>query len=376
MRRVTQDELGFYDGLATRINNLLGDPACALTQSSLAQRIGWHRVSLCNFLNRIDKSIAAHFIPKIAQTFRLTVDELMGTAAATGAAARCSWDPRADDAEALIEKLSEWRDRNLADVRLHGHLPPVLLPRRGMVANYVCSVFDDGFPDAAERWHDVIDAEAQLVAERGEGDVVHIMARSDLLRFSDLEFPFQRFSTEEVVYALEMLKKNWVRHRGFALVVVEDPALSPEAKLELASSNGIVAVGREVRVEYGNDFRVRWTEDAEAVSSTNDCLLRLKKAAGFGARERPTIRQVEEVIDELLRRVDGGRPAVRLPRKASSWEDLLRDVPPHGQIATGWHGPGGTSGPHTSCADPRNRRPPPALWELPRHQDPAGTAVA
>jgi hypothetical protein len=192
-----------------------------------------------------------------------------------------------------------------------------------MVANYVHSVFDGGHPEAAERWHDVIDAEAQLVAERGEGDVVHIMARSDLLRFADREFPFQRFSSDEIVYALEMLKKGWVRHRGFALVVVEDRALSPEAKLELASSNAIVAVGREARVEYGNDFRVRWTEDAEAVSATNDCLLRLKKAAGFGSRERPTIRQVEEVIDELLRRVDGGRPAVRLARNANTWGDRI-----------------------------------------------------
>jgi len=118
------------------------------------------------------------------------------------------------------------------------------------------------------------------------------------------------------------LKKNWVRHRGLALVVVEEPALSPEARLELASSNRVVAVGREVRVEYGNDFRVRWSDDAETAASTNDCLLRLKKAAGFGARERPTVRQVEEVIDGLLRRVDSGRPpAVRIRRNASSWED-------------------------------------------------------
>ena len=376
MRRVTQDELAFYDGLATRINNLLGDPACALTQSSLAQRIGWHRASLCNFLNRVDKTIAAHFIPKIARSFRLSADELIGVSAATGAAARCSWDPRADDAEDLIEKLCEWRERNLPEVRLHGHLPPVLLPRRGMVANYVCSVFDGGCPDAAERWHDVIDAEAQVVADRGEGDVVHIMARGDLLRFSDREYPFQRFSTDEVVYALEMLKKNWVRHRGLALVVVEDPALSAEARLELACSNSIVAVGREVRVEYGNDFRVRWTENAEAVSATNECLFRLKKAAGFGARERPTIRQVEEVIDDLLRRVEGGRTAVRLPRNTSSWEDLLRDVPPRGHIATGWHGTGGTSGSHPFCANPRNRRPPLALRKRRRHEDLAGTAVA
>jgi hypothetical protein len=207
----------------------------------------------------------------------------------------------------------------MANVRLHGHLPPMLLPRRGMVANYVCSVVDGGFPDAAERWHDVIHAEAQLITERGEGDVVHSIARSDLHRFADREYPFQRFSADEIIYALEMLKKNWVRHRGLALVAVEGPAMSPQARIKLASRNSIVAVGHEVRVEYGNDFRVRWTENAEAVSSTNDCLVRLKKAAGFGARERPTIREVEKVIDELLRRVDGGRPAVRSSLSTAQW---------------------------------------------------------
>ncbi|HMB95041.1 MAG TPA: helix-turn-helix transcriptional regulator, partial [Tepidisphaeraceae bacterium] len=148
MRRVNQQDLDFYDGVASRINRSLGDPACALTQSSLAGRIGWHRASLCNFLNRIDKTIAAHFIPRIAQTFRLSVEELM-TGALTAAAEKTSWDPRSDDSEILVEKLHEWRQRNLPGIQLHGHLPPVVLPRRGMVANYVDSVFDGGFPQAA-----------------------------------------------------------------------------------------------------------------------------------------------------------------------------------------------------------------------------------
>src|SRR2546421_11248979 len=113
MRRVTHLELEFYDGLAHRLNRLLGDPACALTQSSLASRIGWHRTSLCNFLNRIDKTIAAHFIPRIAQTFHVSIEELMGGAAATVSTQRTSWDPRTDDAESLGEMLQEWRGRNL-----------------------------------------------------------------------------------------------------------------------------------------------------------------------------------------------------------------------------------------------------------------------
>lgn len=320
MRRVSQDELEFYDGVAQRLNRLLGDPEYTLTQSGLASRIGWHRASLCNFLNRIDKTIPAHFIPRIAKTLRVSIEELMG-GALTPAPARTSWDPRADDAETLIEKLREWRERALPTLQLHGHLPPILLPRRGMVANYVHSIFDGGSPDAAERWHDVIDAEVQLVAENGEGDVVHLIARSDLLRLTDREYPFEHFATDEIVYALEMLKKNWVRRRGFALIVIEDPALTPDAKIELASSARIVAVGREVRVEYGNDFRVRWTEDAEAVSSTSEWLLRLKKSAGFGARERPTMRQVEELIDELLSRADRDHPPVRLVRDPSAWEN-------------------------------------------------------
>jgi hypothetical protein len=192
-----------------------------------------------------------------------------------------------------------------------------------MVANYVDSVFDGGFPDAAERWHDVIDAESQLIAEHGEGELVHIIARGDLLRFSDREYPFNRFTVDEIVYALDMLKKNWVRQRSFALIVVEDRMLGPEAKLELASNTSIGVVGRETRVEYGNDFRVRWNEDAEAVSSTNGCLLRLKRTAGFGRASGPTSRQVEEVIDELLLRVDGSRSSVRRLPNPATWKERI-----------------------------------------------------
>ena len=324
MRRVTPEELGFCDGLAHRINRSLSDPACALTQSSLASRIGWHRASLCNFLNRIDKTIAAHFIPSIAQVFRVSIEELMGgTAAATVAARRISWDPRTDDAEILVEMLREWRERNLPNIRLHGHVPPLLLPRRGMVARYVSSVFDGGFAKPAERWHDVIDAQARLVADQGEGDVINLIFYSDLLRLPGREYPFQGFSQDEVVYALESLKKNWVRQRGYILIALDDAALTPDARLELSSNTCVGVVGRETRVEYGNDFRVRWTEDAQAVSATNDLLLRLKKSAGFGARERPTTQQVEQVIDGLLRRVDATRPAIRMARDSIAWNEPL-----------------------------------------------------
>src|SRR4051794_5002218 len=95
-------------------------------------------------------------------------------AEATVSAERTSWAPRAEDAEILAEQLREWRDRNLPNIRLYGLLPPVLLPRRGRVADYVDSVFDGGFPAAAERWHDMIDAQSRLIAEQGEGDVTHL----------------------------------------------------------------------------------------------------------------------------------------------------------------------------------------------------------
>src|SRR2546430_17084650 len=118
MKRVTQDELEFYDGVAQRLKRLHGVPGYTLTQSGLASRIGWHRASLCNFLNRIDKTIPAHFIPRVAKTLRVSIEELMG-GALTPAPPRTSWDPRADDAETLIEKLPEWRGRTVPTVDCH-----------------------------------------------------------------------------------------------------------------------------------------------------------------------------------------------------------------------------------------------------------------
>jgi hypothetical protein len=328
MRRVTQHELGFYDGLADRINRSLGHPACVMTQSSLAGRIGWNRASLCNFLNRIDKTIAAHFIPQIAQAFRLSVEELMlggAPAAAAAATERTSWDPRTDDPEILIDKLHQWRQRNLPSIRLHGHLPPVVLPRHGMIASYVHSVFDGGCPQAAERWHEVIEAHKDMIADEGEGDTVNLIAYGDLLRLLNQEYPFERFSKDEIIFVLESMKKEWVRDRGLIFIVVDDDALTPEVKLELASSTCIGVVGRETRFEYGNDFRVRWSEtNFEAARVTHERLVRLKKAAGFGARERPSARQVERLIDRLLCRLDvAARPDVRFQPMSSHRKQRL-----------------------------------------------------
>jgi hypothetical protein len=310
MRRVTQDELDFYDGLADRINRSLSHPGRELTQTALASRIGWHRAGLCNFLNRTDKTIAAHLIPRIARTVGLSIDELIG-GAATGAAERTSWDPRADDAECFVEKLYEWRRRNLPNIRLHGHFPPLLLPRRGMIANYVNSVFDGCCARAAERWHDLIDAHRELIEREGEGDFVNLILFGDLLGLPGRQFPFERFSREEVIHTLETVKRDWVRHRGFVLIAVDDAALTPDERLQLSSSTSIGVVGHQTRVEYGSDFRVRWSEDPEVARRTNECLLRLKKSAGFGPRERPTTQEVERLIDGMLVRLDD-HPSVHI----------------------------------------------------------------
>ncbi len=152
---------------------------------------------------------------------------------------------------------------------------------------------------------------------------MHLIFHRDLLRLPNREYPFGAFTKQEVLHALESLKKEWVRHRGFALIAIDDAALTPEAKLELSSNACIGMVGRETQIKYGNDFRVRWSEDGQTVAATSECLLHLKKAAGFGARERPTTRQVEQQIDALLTRVGARRPPVRAVQELSAWDGRL-----------------------------------------------------
>ena len=77
MRRITDKDIEFYDRMAERIRYILGSPSCSMTQSALARQIGWNRPSLCNFINRKDKGIAAHFIPRIAQALGVPVEHLV-----------------------------------------------------------------------------------------------------------------------------------------------------------------------------------------------------------------------------------------------------------------------------------------------------------
>lgn len=77
MKRLTKDELVFYDQLAEQVRVLLCSRGRELTRATLARRIGWNPSSLCRFLNRANKSIALHFIAAIAPALRVPIDQLM-----------------------------------------------------------------------------------------------------------------------------------------------------------------------------------------------------------------------------------------------------------------------------------------------------------
>lgn len=303
MRRVTEEELAFYDRLAERISILLGHRQCPLTQSSLAERIGWNRASLCNFLNRIDKSVAAHFVPKIARTLQVPLEQLMnGNPAPTDL--RTSWDPRWDEPEMILDKLAEWKQRKLPWISLHRTLPAWILPTRAMLVNYVDSIFDGASPVAAERWHEMTELQQERMAAEGEGDCLHIMFLRDLTRIPERTPPYHGFSTEEIVCLLEHMKKEWVRRRNFHLIAAADSAWTADARLEMAGNECLTVVGREARIEQRHDFRIHWSEDPKAVALTRECLVRVKKSGGLGVRDGPSPQEVQRIIDDLLLQVD------------------------------------------------------------------------
>jgi hypothetical protein len=312
LRRVTKEELVFYDRLAERISNLLGSHACALTQSSLAKRIGWNRASLCNFVNRIDKSVAAHFIPRIAGALKVSVEHLMSGQSAP-VAERNRWDPRSDDVDLILDKMSELRGRNAHCISLMGIMPLETLPNHAMVANFVDSMLDGASPTAAERWHELIESLREFMKDEGTHNVDYVIPLKDLMKLPRRQPPYQGFSDEEVVHMLDNVKKEWVRQHGMRIIAVEDPALTPDVKLELASNISLTVVGRETQIRCRRDMRTDWDDDPEAVRFSRDCLIRLKRSAGFGVRERPTVQQVEQLIDQLLRSIQANpnRPEIQ-----------------------------------------------------------------
>lgn len=318
MRRITDNEIVFYDRVADRISRILGDRSCPHTQSSLAQRVGWNRASLCNFLNRADKTIAAHFIPRIAHTLHLTAGELIN-GDISAARQRNYWDPRSDEADVVVHELAELRKRKLPIVSLRRGLPEWVLPTRGMLVNYVDSIFNGGSPAAAGRWHEMIEAMQSVMSDGAETDDLHIIITDELLGPVNGAGVRESLSTEERVRVLDHLKHEWVRNRGFRFIAVKESMLTPDMKLEMAGNVSLTTFGRETRVDHRSDLRIYWDHHLPTVDFTRDCLLKLRRTAGLGTRQRPTAQEVERTIDGLLLRMDPGRsafaPAVSAARK-------------------------------------------------------------
>ncbi len=303
MRRITDEDAAFYDRVAERISNLLGSPACSLTQSSLAKRIGWNRPSLCNFINRIDKGIAAHFIPRIAGVLGVPMDYLID-GAQLEARPRNIWDPRFDEAETIVEKCDEFRQRKLHSLSLTSILPFQAFPDSALVANLVNSMVNGASEIVAERWHEAIEREREQMLSDGCENIDYLIPMRDLLRLPRQLTPYQGFSSEEIVELLLNLKKEWVRKRGMRIIAVDDSMLDPDVRLELSGNIVLSVLGREMQVRFHKDLRIDWDDAPGAVNVSRESLIKLKRAAGFGVRDRPSAEQVEELIDSLLEQVD------------------------------------------------------------------------
>jgi hypothetical protein len=315
MRRITDEEILFYDRMAERISNVLGSPTCSLTQSSLAKRIGWNRPSLCNFINRIDKGIAAHFIPRIAHVLGVSMEHLIN-GDSMKPKQKNVWDPRFDETEFILEKYDDLRRRKLHSLSLTSVLPLQTLPHNALVANFVNSMVDGGSAIMAERWHQAIEGERDRMLNEGCENIDYLIPMEDLLRLPKLLGPYQAFSRDEVVHILENLKKEWIRSRGMRLIAVDDSMLDPDTRLELSGNIILSVLGCEVQIRFHKDLRIDWDDAPSAVNASRESLIKLKRLAGFGVRERPSAEQVEQLIDMLLEQVDMfGRLGSSLSRK-------------------------------------------------------------
>jgi hypothetical protein len=303
MRRITDDEIAFYNGVAERISNVLGSPSCSLTQGSLARRIGWNRASLCNFINRIDKGIAAHFIPRIAVVLGVSTEHLIA-GERLKPQQRNVWDPRVDEADVILDKFGELQRRELHSLSLTSVLPLQALPHHAMVANFVNSMMNGASAVAAERWHDVIERERDRMLKAGCENIDYLIPMQDLLRLPRRLEPYQAFSSGEVIYILENLKKEWIRKRGMRIIAVGDAMLDPDTRLELSGNVILSVLGREIQVRFHRDLRIHWDDAPNAVNASRECLVKLKRAAGFGVHDRPSVGPVERLADMLLEQAE------------------------------------------------------------------------
>jgi transcriptional regulator with XRE-family HTH domain len=303
MRRITHEEIAFYDRVAERIGSLLGSPSCSLTQSSLAKRVGWNRPSLCNFINRIDKGIAAHFIPRIAGVLGVPMDYLI-SGEQLKLNPRNMWDPRFDEADTIVKKCDEFRRRKLHSLSLTSVLPLQALPDSALVANFVNSMVNGASEIVAERWHEAIERERDNMLSDGCENIDYLMPIDDLQRLPRRLAPYQGFSTDEIVELLQNLKKEWVRKRGMRIIALDDSMLDPDVRVELSGNILLSVLGREMQIRFHKDLRIDWDDAPGAVNISRESLIKAKRAAGFGVRDRPTAGQVEEMIDMLLNQLE------------------------------------------------------------------------
>jgi hypothetical protein len=327
MRRITNDDIEFYNGVAERISNVLGSPSCSLTQSSLARRIGWNRPSLCNFINRIDKGIAAHFIPRIACVLGVPIDYLI-SGAQLKPHPRNTWDPRFDAAAIMLEKLDELRRRKLHSLSLTSILPPEILPQNAMVANFVDSLVNGASAVVAERWHEAIQQRREIMLTDGCENIDYLVPISHLLRLPQRLAPYQGFSGDEVVQILQNLKEEWVRERGMRIIALDESMLDPDMRLELSGNFFLSVLGREMQIRFHKDLRIDWDDTPSAVDVSRDCLIKLKRATGFGVHERPAAQQVEQLIDMLLGhvRADDRSPPLSPRKTAQTGVDRTEEI--------------------------------------------------
>jgi hypothetical protein len=172
------------------------------------------------------------------------------------------------------------------------------------VVNFVNSMVDGASEIVAERWHQAIEREREQMLSDGCENIDYLIPIHDLLRLPRRLPPYQGFSSEEIVELLQNLKREWVRKRGMRIIAVDDSMLDPDIRLELAGNMLLSVLGRGMRIRYHKDLRIDWDDAPRAVNISRKSLIKLKRAAGFGVRDRPSARLVEELIDALLKHLD------------------------------------------------------------------------
>ena len=94
----------------------------------------------------------------------------------------------------ILEKLSEFRQRNAHSICLMGIIPTEALPNQAMVANFVDSMLGGASPTAAERWHELIEALREFKKRGIAHNVDYVIPFRDLLRLPRREPPYHGFS--------------------------------------------------------------------------------------------------------------------------------------------------------------------------------------